>query len=120
MSENSTNAPKTHNAAAPASKNAPGKRIHAEYQGGCTESPRSNTRPAPKTSAATITAGAASPIAHSRSTAPVAAPSSGCPPAAASAAGTAKAISRKIALGGGTLEVHDAGRGGTSAGNVKT
>ena len=77
INESSTSAPKMHIAAAPARRKAPGKRIQAEYHGGCTRSPRSSIRPAPKTSAAATTAGAVSPIAQVICTAPVAAPRSG-------------------------------------------
>src|SRR5229473_5489700 len=103
ISGSSTSAPKMHIAAAPASRNAPGKRTHAEYQGGCTESPRSNSRPAPKTSPAPTTAGSVRPIAQPSCTAPVAAPSRGWTPAAASADGTANASRRSIALAGGSF-----------------
>src|SRR5579859_3225063 len=103
MTSSSTSAPKMHIAAAPASRNAPGSRSQAEYQGGCSASPWSNRRPATKTISAPASAGTASPAAHERGTEPAAAATSGWTPASASVAGTAKARSRRIALAGGTV-----------------
>src|SRR5256885_231997 len=62
---------------AQASKNEPGSRSHAEYHGGRTLSPRSEIRPAPSSSPAVIKAGAVSPTAQRRSTAPVVAATRG-------------------------------------------
>ena len=92
-----------HIAAAPASTKEPGSRSQAEYQGGCTTSPWLKTLPAPKISPAVITAGTVRPNAQCKSTAPAAAATSGCTPASASPAATAKATSRSIALGCGTF-----------------
>src|SRR4029077_11147007 len=61
---NSTRAPKMHIAAAPASRNDPGSKSQAEYQGGWTRSPRSNNRVAPNITAAAATAGAVRLIAQ--------------------------------------------------------
>ncbi|TMC83981.1 MAG: hypothetical protein E6J06_07905 [Chloroflexi bacterium] len=80
-----------------------GSKSQAEYQGGCTTSPRLKIRPAPKISPAVITAGPVRPKAQRKSTAPAAAATSGCTPASASPAATAKATSRSIALGWGTF-----------------
>jgi len=112
INENSTRAPKMHIAAAPASRNDPGRSSHAEYQGGWITSPRSEIRPAPKTSPAVTTAGAVRPTAHRIPTEPETAPTMGCTPAIARPAATENATNLRITLGCGMLlKAHSTGAG---------
>jgi len=102
MSETSTSAPKMHIAAAPASRKEPGSSSHAEYQGGCTASPRLMIRAAANTSVAVIKAGPVKANAQLNLTDPAAAAMTGCTPAIARPAATANPTRRRMMLGRGT------------------
>src|SRR5260370_39276265 len=101
MSENSTSAPKMHMAAAPARRNDPGSSSHAEYQGGGTTSPRSDIRATARPRPALLHAGAVRASAQRMWTSPALAATTGCTPAMASPAATAKPRRRRSALGCG-------------------